>query len=66
MSGDLDAEHQIERTPDAKRLQIKSWTCKDCGSRHSRKHDAKRQLASEARGERSRARRQEEVEPRHH
>jgi len=37
---DVTAVRQIEPTPNAKKLQLKSWTCKDCGSRHSRKHDA--------------------------
>jgi hypothetical protein len=37
---DVTAVPRIEPTPNAKKLQLKSWTCKDCGSRHSRKHDA--------------------------
>jgi hypothetical protein len=37
---DVSAGPRIEPTPNAKKLQLKSWTCKDCGSRHSREHDA--------------------------
>jgi hypothetical protein len=37
---DVTAVPRIEPTPNAKHLRLKSWTCKDCGSRHSRKHDA--------------------------
>ena len=32
----MDSEPKIERMADAKRLQIKSWTCQECGSMHSR------------------------------
>jgi hypothetical protein len=40
IASDVEAEPRIEPTPNAKKLQLKSWTCKECGSRHSRKHDA--------------------------
>jgi hypothetical protein len=36
------SEAKIERTPDAKRLQIKSWRCQVCGSMHGRSQDAER------------------------
>jgi len=35
---DVTAVPRIEPTPNAKKLQLKSWTCKDCGSRQ--KQDA--------------------------
>jgi hypothetical protein len=38
----MEPEPKIERTTDAKRLQIKSWTCQECGSMHSRSQDARR------------------------
>jgi hypothetical protein len=38
----MEPEPKIERIPDAKRLQIKNWTCQDCGSMHSRSQDARR------------------------
>ena len=44
-------EPKIDRTPDAKRLQIKSWTCQDCGSMHSRSQDAKRHCLDKHHGE---------------
>ena len=37
---DMTAVPRIEQTANAKKRQLKSWTCRDCGSRHSRKHDA--------------------------
>jgi hypothetical protein len=39
-NGEVESTQKIEPTANAKRLQLKSWTCRDCGSRHSRKHDA--------------------------
>jgi hypothetical protein len=36
------SEAKIERTPDAKRLQIKSWRSQECGSMHGRSQDAER------------------------
>jgi len=36
------SEPRIEQTPDAKRLQLKNWTCQECGSMHSRSQDAER------------------------
>jgi ribosomal protein L37AE/L43A len=38
----METEPKIERTADAKRLQVKCWTCQECGSMHSRSQDAKR------------------------
>ncbi len=36
------SEPEIEQTPDAKRLQLKNWTCRTCGSMFSRSQDAER------------------------
>ena len=33
--GDGDSGEMFARTPDAKRRQVKSWICHDCGLRHS-------------------------------
>jgi hypothetical protein len=37
---DMTAVPRIDQPPNAKKRQLKSWTCRDRGSRHSRKHDA--------------------------
>lgn len=42
MTSDMEVKPKIEPTAYAERLQLKRWTCQDCGSRHSRKHDAER------------------------
>jgi len=47
----MESEPKIERTPDAKRLQLKSWTCQDCGSMHSRSQDARRHWLDKHHGE---------------
>ena len=47
----MELEPKIDRTPDAKRLQIKSWTCQDCGAMHSRSQDAKRHWLDKHHGE---------------
>jgi hypothetical protein len=45
------SQNQIERTRDAKRLKIKSWTCQDCGSMHSQSQDARRQWLDKHHGQ---------------
>jgi len=47
----MESEPKIEHTPDAKRLQLKSWTCPTCGSMHSRSQDAKRHWLDKHHGE---------------
>ena len=47
----MESEAKIERIADAKRLQIKSWTCQECGSMHSRSQDAKRHRLDKHHGE---------------
>ena len=53
----METEPKIERIADAKRLQIKSWTCRTCGSMHSRSQDAKRHWLDKHHGELARSRR---------
>jgi hypothetical protein len=45
------SEARIEQTPDARRLQIKSWKCQECGSMHSRSQDAERHWLDKHHGE---------------
>jgi hypothetical protein len=47
----MEPEPKIERTADAKRLQLKSWTCQECGSMHSQSQDARRHWLDKHHGE---------------
>ena len=38
----MEPEPKIERTADAKRLQLKSWKCQECGSMHSQSQAGRR------------------------
>ena len=47
----MEPEPKIERAADAKRLQLKSWTCQECGSMHSQSQDARRHWLDKHHGE---------------
>jgi len=47
----MESEPKIEPITDAKRLQLKSWRCQECGSMHSRSQDARRHWLDKHHGE---------------